>query len=193
MYFKQGEDAWEVLKLFLIPIGGGIPSGVLLARERGFSWPLMMLLYLISDVILACMLEPCVLLIAAWGRRVRFLSLFLDAFWKAMERTTQQYGHSLGPITLILVSFGVDPMTGRAAAAVAGYGFVRGWAVSIAGDMLYFVLIMVSALWLNHILGNEAQTTAVIRLAMLFLPSLIRKWKERNSTDRSERENNSPH
>ena len=28
-----------VLMLFLIPIGGGIPAGVLLARDHGLAWP----------------------------------------------------------------------------------------------------------------------------------------------------------
>jgi hypothetical protein len=29
-----------VLMLFLLPVGGGIPAGVLLARAKGFAWPL---------------------------------------------------------------------------------------------------------------------------------------------------------
>lgn len=29
----------NVLKLFIIPVGGGIPAGVLLARDCGLAWP----------------------------------------------------------------------------------------------------------------------------------------------------------
>ena len=30
---------WPVLTLFLVPAGGGIPPGVLLAKSRGIPWP----------------------------------------------------------------------------------------------------------------------------------------------------------
>lgn len=29
---------WKVLILFLVPIGGGIPAGVLLGRSYGMAW-----------------------------------------------------------------------------------------------------------------------------------------------------------
>ena len=45
-YFK---GAREVLWLFLVPVGGGIPGGVLLAQKRGLTWPVMMILYFISS------------------------------------------------------------------------------------------------------------------------------------------------
>ena len=51
-----------VLMLFLLPIGGGIPAGVLLARVHGLPWPVTAGLYLVSDVILALALEPIL-----WG------------------------------------------------------------------------------------------------------------------------------
>lgn len=42
-----------VLMLFLIPVGGGIPAGVLLARTMGLRWPVTAGLYFVSDLILA--------------------------------------------------------------------------------------------------------------------------------------------
>ena len=70
-----------VLLLFLVPVGGGIPAGVLMASNRGVAWPVMMGLYLVSDVILAFVFEPMLRgLIAVFrlfpplhefGRRVR--------------------------------------------------------------------------------------------------------------------------
>ena len=44
---------FPVLMLFLIPIGGGIPAGVLLAQTKGLAWPVTAGLYLVSDVMLA--------------------------------------------------------------------------------------------------------------------------------------------
>lgn len=170
-----------VLLLFLVPVGGGIPAGVLMARDRGVVWPVMMGLYLVSDVILAFVFEPMLrALIAvfrlfpplrAFGRRVRTL----------LNRTTARYGTASGPFALVLVSFGVDPMTGRAAATAAGHGFLSGWAIAIAGDMLYFTVLMVSTLWLNSVIGDERLTIFAMIGVMIVLPSLIRRWNERDA------------
>ena len=93
-----------------------------------------------------------------------------------MQRTAGPYG-ATRPLGLVMVSFGVDPMTGRAAAAMAGHGFVTGWAIAIAGDMLYFGLLMASTLWLNGILGDERLTVFAILALMLVLPSIIRRLR----------------
>ena len=39
-----------VLMLFLLPVGGGIPAGVLLARAKGMAWPVTAGLYLAMSV-----------------------------------------------------------------------------------------------------------------------------------------------
>jgi hypothetical protein len=132
--------ALGVLLLFLIPVGGGIPAGVLMAHVRGIGWPIVMGLYLVSDVILACIFEPPLRLLIAVGRYVPVVGRLAGSMRAVLHRTTAQYGTAGGPLALILVSFGVDPMTGRAAAAAAGHGFVPGWAIAITGDMFYFTL-----------------------------------------------------
>lgn len=167
--------AWGVLSLFLIPVGGGIPAGVLLARKTGIHWPMMELLYLISDVILAFVFEPIMLLLAKAARRSERLARFAQAYRESLKRTTARYGTAAGPLALITIAFGVDPMTGRTAAAAAGHGFVSGWALAITGDMIYFTVIMVSTLSLNSVLGDGTATTAIILLAMFLLPSLRRR------------------
>jgi len=48
----------SVLKLFIIPVGGGIPAGVLLAHAKGLTWPITTGLYLVSDLVLAIAFEP---------------------------------------------------------------------------------------------------------------------------------------
>jgi len=56
-----------------------------------------------------------------------------------MARSVAHFsGTGAGPFALVMIAFGVDPMTGRATALAAGHGFVTGWALAIAGDMLYF-------------------------------------------------------
>ncbi|MGZ3699312.1 MAG: hypothetical protein ACXWPM_03860 [Bdellovibrionota bacterium] len=167
--------AWDVLMLFLIPIGGGIPAGVVLAKSHALPWPEMVVLYFISDVILACLFEPLMLLLAKGAKRMAFLARWNEALKKSMQKTTARYGSHLGPLALILVSFGVDPMTGRSVSAAAGHGFVSGWMLAITGDMLFFVLLMVSTLWLNNVLGDGTWTTVIMLVVMMVVPSLVRR------------------
>ena len=167
-----------VLMLFLIPVGGGIPAGVLLARANGLGWPIMTALYFVSDVILAFLFEPVLRLFIAAGRRIPRLARVADAMRLAMARTAALYGGAgAGPFTLVMIAFGVDPMTGRAAAAAAGHGFIAGWAIAIAGDMIYFAVIAVSTLKLNKLIGDPNKTMAIVLVAMIFVPMLLRRLR----------------
>jgi len=166
---------WGVLLLFLVPVGGGIPAGVLMASSRGIAWPVTLALYFVSDVVLACVFEPMLRLMMIVGRAVPPLRRFAMFLRRWVQRTAASYGTAGGPLALVLVSFAVDPMTGRAAAAAAGHGFVPGWAIAIAGDMLYFALLMVSTLWLNALLGSERMAIVVMLFVMFVLPSLVRR------------------
>ena len=170
-----------VLLLFLVPVGGGIPAGVLMASNRGVAWPVTMGLYLVSDVILAFVFEPMLRGLIAVFRFFPPLREFGRKVRAVLNRTTARYGTASGPFALVLVSFGVDPMTGRAAATAAGHGFLSGWAIAIAGDMLYFTVLMISTLWLNDVLGDERTTIFAMIVVMIVLPGLIRRWNERDA------------
>jgi hypothetical protein len=172
-------NAWEVFLLFVIPVGGGIPGGVVLAKARGIAWPVMMLLYFISDLALACVFEPLMLLMIAGGKRSKFVMRVNEAMRKSMQKTTDRYGVKLGPMQLILIAFGVDPMTGRSAAKAAGHGFISGWTLAIAGDMIFFTVLMVSTLLLNNILGDGTWTTIIMMVAMFVVPTWIKKAREK--------------
>ncbi len=171
------KDMWEVLVLFLIPIGGGIPAGVLLAKSRGIEWPFITLLYFISDLILACLFEPVLKVFVLIGRRVKFFKLFADSMKKTVEKSIAYYGNAKSPLALVIISFGVDPMTGRSAAIAAGHGFFSGWLIAITGDMFYFILLMVCTLWLKSVLGDGNTATAIIFALMLIGPYLFRKLR----------------
>lgn len=169
--------AFGVLLLFLVPIGGGIPAGVLMARDRGLPIVVVPFLYFVSDVILAFVFEPILRVTIAVCRAIPPLRHVGRALSASIRRTAARYGTTGGPFALIMVSFGVDPMTGRAAAAAAGHGFVPGWAIAIAGDMLYFGVLMISTLWLHDVLGDERLTIGVVLVLMLVLPSLVRRLR----------------
>ncbi len=172
----------SVLLLFLLPIGGGIPAGVLLARAQGLAWPATAGLYLVSDVILALAFEPILLLLVILAGKVPFLARLRVAMREVMARTAAQVsGTGAGPFALVMIAFGVDPMTGRASALAAGHGFLVGWAIAIAGDMLYFAVIALVTLRLNAYFRNPEATVLVVLSAMVVLPLLVQrlraKWR----------------
>lgn len=173
------KNAYEVFLLFMLPIGGGIPAGVVLGNSRGLSWEIMMLLYFFSDVVLACLFDPVMKLFIYLDNHSRFISKFNAALKKSAAVTISQYGAKPRPHLLVLISFGVDPMTGRAISYMAGHGFLSGWALAITGDMFFFLAIMGSTLWLNNILGDGTWTTVIITLIIIVGPALIKKIRAR--------------
>ena len=170
----------SVLKLFLIPVGGGIPAGVMLAQAKGLAWPVTALLYLFSDIVLAIAFEPVLRLLSLICGKVSFLSRFAAAMKTATARSVSHFsGSGAGPIGLIMIAFGVDPMTGRASAHAAGHGFIAGWAIAIAGDMLYFAVIAISTLRLNTYFKDPNTTMVIILVAMFSVPLLVRIIRSR--------------
>jgi hypothetical protein len=168
----------SVLKLFLIPVGGGIPAGVLLAQAKGVAWPVTTGLYLVSDVVLAVAFEPILRLLAWFGGKVPFLARFSAVLKSASARSAAHFsGTGAGPLALIMVAFGVDPMTGRTAALAAGHGFLAGWAFAIAGDMLYYGVIAVTTLRLNRYFRDPNTTMLIVLGAMFIVPLLVRRFR----------------
>ena len=86
-------------------------------------------------------------------------------------------GTGAGPCTLVMIAFGVDPMTGRAAALAAGHGFVAGWAFAITGDMLYYAVIALATLRLNAYFGNPNTAMWIVLAGMLGVPTLVRRFR----------------
>ena len=164
--------------LFLIPVGGGIPAGVLLARTKGLVWPVTAWLYLVSDLLLALAFEPILRLMAWLAGKVPFLARFSAAMKAAMARSAAHFGSiGAGPITLVLISFGADPMTGRASAMAAGHGFLMGWVFAIAGDMLYYAVIAVTTLRLNRYFRDPDTTMWIVLGAMIVIPLIVRLFR----------------
>ncbi|GFO54386.1 hypothetical protein GMSM_13930 [Geomonas sp. Red276] len=168
----------SIFKLFLLPVGGGIPAGVLLAKTKGVAWPLTSLLYLVSDLVLAVAFEPLLKLMVALGGIIPLVRKFALALKATTARSVAHFGGTTtGPLGLVMVAFGVDPMTGRASALAAGHGFVTGWAIAIAGDMLYFGVIAVTTLRLNSYIRDPNITMIIVLAAMFFVPVLVRRFR----------------
>src|SRR5436190_10637537 len=101
----------------------------------------------------------------------------------AMERMAAHYGgRAAGPFTLVMIAFGVDPMTGRAAAMAKGHGFAAGWAVAIAGDMLYYAVVAVTTLRLNAYVKDPNTAMLIVLVGMVVVPLVVRRVASRFAT-----------
>lgn len=168
----------HVLKIFCLPVGGGIPAGVLLARTKGLAWPITTGLYLVSDIVLALAFEPILRFLSTLFGKIPFSARFRNALKIASARSVAHFsGTGAGPITLVMIAFGVDPMTGRASALAAGHGFLAGWAFAIVGDMLYFAVIALTTLRLNSYIKDPNTTMWIILFAMFGVPLVVRYFR----------------
>jgi hypothetical protein len=167
----------KVLMVFLIPFGGGIPAGVVLAQKLLLPWPVMAVVYFISDLILAISFEPLMHLFIFVAKDSKFLTRLMENYRNALKKMGVKYGTNLSPLALVGISLGVDPMTGRAAAKASGHGFVSGWALAICGDMIFFTLISVSTIWLNNIIGDGTTAALIVMVAMV----LVSMYQQRRS------------
>ena len=66
-----------------------------------------------------------------------------------------------------------------AAAVAAGHGFVTGWMIAITGDMMFFMLLMVSTIWLKGVLGDGTWASLINLVVMMVAPAIIRHIKDR--------------
>jgi hypothetical protein len=148
----------------------------------------MMVLYALSDVLLALVFEPLMLWVMYRGKRSPSLTRFLAAMKESIRKTAPQFGHPLGPLSLVTIAFGADPMTGRVAAKAAGHGFITGWLIAITGDMIYFSVLMISTLWLSDMLGDGTWTTIIIVALMLVVPRALCRARGRFGKPQSPKE-----
>jgi hypothetical protein len=171
--------AWGAFLLFLIPIGGGIPLGVIMGRDAGLSPLTLSGMYFVSDIFMAVTHEPFFWLLGWLASTVPALGKVRDFFRRASGSAGLQDQGARGPLGLILFSFTVDPISGRGAAAAAGHGFVAGWAFAIIGDMIYFGVLMAATLWLSGMFGDDRTTVGVVLLSVWGLSMLIRHRQRR--------------
>lgn len=106
--FSSFKKSWDVFILFAIPIGGGIPAGVVLAQSKGIGWLAMTILYFISDVALAFVFEPCMMVVSRLAKRFQFLAHVMKNLKEVTNKTIAGYGPNPGPFLLILIAFGVE-------------------------------------------------------------------------------------
>jgi hypothetical protein len=139
-------------------------------------------LYFVSDVILAFLFEPILRVLAAIGRRIPVVARAGAAMAQAMEQAAARHVGA-GPFALVLVAFGIDPMTGRAAALASGHGFVAGWAIAITGDMMYYAVIAFTTLQLKAYIDNPDVVMLIVLAAMIGVPMAARRVRRRTGRE----------
>ena len=167
---------WGVLLLFCIPGGAGIPPGVLLGHGDGLGTLFMTVLYFVSDVFLAAFFEPFLQVLAFVSRHVPRLRRAGALLIRAIM-ATMPAGSLAGPTGVVLTGFGAGLPFGRALASAAGYALVTGWLLTIAGDMLYFVMGMASTLWFQGMFGDPRMAALAALVVMLLVPVAIRRFR----------------
>ena len=152
----------------------------MLAQTKGLAWPITAGLYFASDVMLALAFEPVLRLLVLLGGKVSFLARLSATIKVTMARSMAPFsGTGSGPLTLVMISFGVDPMTGRASALAAGHGFLTGWAFAFAGDMLYYAVIALTTLRLNMYFRDPNTTMWIVLGAMIVVPMMVSYFRSR--------------
>ncbi len=172
------KDAVDVFLLFIIPFGGGIPAGVILADGRGMHWLQIAAIYFVSDCLLAICFDPIMHKVRKSQAFARINPKIKTEYLKNMER----FGFRPNIFSLIIFAFGSDPMTGRIATFIVGHGFLTGWAITIAGDMIFFAVVAASTLYLNSLLGDGTLAAIIVMVVLLGGPALYRRLRAKKPT-----------
>jgi hypothetical protein len=172
-----------VFALFWAPVGPGIPAGVLLAQHLRIAPAFTVGLYLISDLFAAILLNPIYSFLRKQGRRnptIRNIGrcmLAVAMFGTRRPSADDVHAGRLAPALLRIgtVGFGVDIYTAGALATGVPIPRVIGWTAAIAGDVLWFALLLGSSIAAAHVFDDERATAAVVVIVTLLGPSILRR------------------
>lgn len=167
-----------VFALFWMPVGPGIPAGVLLAHHLRMAPALTFALYTLSDVLAMLILNPVYSLLRAQGRRnaaVRKIGQRLLAV--AMIGTPRPSADEvragkLAPalFRIATVGFGIDIYTAGALATGLPIPRLPGWAAALAGDLVWFALLLGSSVAAAQVFDERGVMVVVLAVTLLGPP-----------------------
>jgi len=173
-----------VFALFWAPVGPGIPAGVLLARHIPLNPAVTFGLYAASDVLAAFVCHPLFVGFKRLARHVPAVKRAGKAMLKfAMLGTPKAHAEARGvtasgPAALFRVAtigFGVDIYTAGAVATGLDVPRVLRWACAIAGDLVWFSILLVTSIVAASIADDDRVVGGVVLVAMLVVPSIARR------------------
>lgn len=173
-----------VFALFWAPVGPGIPAGVLLARHAGINPALTLGLYTLSDLLGALVCHPLFRLMVRLGSRVRPLRWLGERLMRlALIGTGARSLHSIDAsarpaqvlFRIATVGFGADVY--HAGMMVAGLPIPRvaGWLAAIAGDLVWFAVLLGTSLIASTVTEDDRVIGVVVVIAMVAIPPLARR------------------
>jgi len=179
-----GGPTMLVFVLFWAPIGPGVPAGVLLARHVPLHPAFTFGLYTLSDVLAAIVCQPIFVLLRRHARRLpplrwlgrRMLAVAMTGVRPPSAEDAR--GGRLGPLLtrIATVGFGADIYTAGMLAGGLGVPRVRGWAAAIAGDLVWFTVLLATSLAAAAIADDDRFIGLVLLAAMILVPRLARRF-----------------
>jgi hypothetical protein len=177
-HFPGGSIAL-VFALFFAPVGPGVPAGVLLARHVPLNPAFTFGLYALSDLLAAIVCHPGFVLfrrhgrklapIRSVGRRVQSLAM-LGVPAAAPGAATPALSR------IATVGFGVDVYTAGMLATGLPVSPLLGWASAIAGDLVWFALLLGTSVAAASVADDDRVVAVVIVIAMIAIPRLARRF-----------------
>jgi hypothetical protein len=174
-----------VFALFWAPVGPGIPAGVLLARHVGLNPLITIAIYALSDVLGACVCHPLFAGLRRLARHVRPLRwlgqrLMKVAMFGARMPTAEdlQVGvKGLAPALFRIgtVGFGLDVYHGGMLVAGLPVPRILGWGAAIAGDLVWFALLLVTSIATAAVVDDDRVQFVVMLVAMFVLPYVAKR------------------
>jgi hypothetical protein len=176
-----GGPTMLVFALFWAPVGPGIPAGVLLARHVPLHPSVTFGLYALSDMLAAVVCHPIFVLLRRHGGRVppiRWLGRKVMSFAMIGVRAPSADDTRLAPALarIATVGFGVDVYTAGAIATGLRVPRVLGWLSAIAGDLVWFALLLGTSLAAGALADDDRVVGLAVIVAMLVIPRLARRW-----------------
>ena len=168
-----------VFALFFAPVGPGVPAGVLLARHVPLTATATFGLYALSDVIAAIVCHPLFVLLRRHGRTVRpirWLGRRLLSLAMLGVRTPESGATAPALARIATVGFGADVYTAGVLATGLPVPRLSGWTSAIAGDLLWFALLLGTSLAAAGIADDDRFIALVMVVAMIAIPRLARRF-----------------
>ena len=178
-----GGPVMLVFALFWSPVGPGIPAGVLLARHIPLNPAATFGLYAVTDLLGALVCHPLFTLLRRHARRVRPLHwigtrmMRLAMLGTRVPRPDDVAARGIGPalFRVATIGFGVDVYSAGMVANGLPVPRLLGWAAAIAGDLVWFAVLLGTSIAAAAAIDDDRIVGAVVIVAMLVIPPLARR------------------
>ncbi len=173
-----------VFALFWAPVGPGIPAGVLLAHHVRLAPAVTFGLYTLSDTLAALVLTPVFGWLRTHGRRIpmvravgkRMLAAAMIGARTPTAADVQDGRIAPALFRIATVGFGVDVYTAGALASGLPVPRLAGWAAAIAGDLVWFAVLLGASIAAAGVFDDERWIAVVVIAVTIVVPMLARRY-----------------